>query len=105
MLVIRIRKPAGEPGKKEIRQVALTRITGLFQLAMETGDPTLSRRYLGIMEAIAKRMDITLPANIKRSYCKKCLTLYGTDSMVRLNNGLIVLTCQNCNNVRRIPYR
>lgn len=92
-------------GKKE---TILTerRIHYLHDLAVSSQDkePEYSTRYIEMMENTAKRMDYTIPQNIKKSYCKNCRNLYGSDAKIRLKKGIIHITCGNCGNVRRIPY-
>ena len=86
--------------------IANEAINVLFMLAGETKsiNDERSKRYVTIAEKIAARMDITLDRSIKRSYCKKCKTLYGADTQVRLSNKILVIKCANCGSLKRIPY-
>ena len=87
------------------KDVARERILKLSYLARESSDSHLGKRYMRLAEAIAKRMDMPLPIDIKRSYCKKCGHPYGNLTRVRIKRGLCLVTCSNCNDVRRIPYK
>lgn len=93
--------------KNGYKKIAMERIEVLLE---ESGknlcdDIESSRRDIELAEAIAKRMDITLPAEIKRSYCKKCKTPYSHKTTVRLKNGISNIKCSHCGNIRRLPYR
>ena len=87
------------------RDIAMERIEKLSKLARETPDLEFSRRYMRLAETIAKRIDISLPVDIKRSFCKKCGLPYGKLTRVRIKRGLCIITCSHCNDLRRIPYR
>ena len=86
---------------------AMERITQLHGLAgdMKQSDTILARRYIRLSEKIAERMDITLPPGIKRSYCRNCGLPYGTETRVRIKNGICTVACNDCRNIRRLPYK
>ena len=85
--------------------MALGQIESLILLAEDVSLGNLSRRYIRISRKIAERMDITIPAYLKRRYCKNCNTTYNHGSQVRLKDGLVTVKCSNCGDIRRIPYR
>ena len=89
-----------------LHAIAVERIGNMHSLALATvgTDADLSREYITIMERISFRFDITLPATIKRSYCKACKKPYTSHDTVRLKKGLLEIRCSRCGNVRRIPY-
>nr|Q97C23.2 RecName: Full=Ribonuclease P protein component 4; Short=RNase P component 4; AltName: Full=Rpp21 [Thermoplasma volcanium GSS1] len=82
--------------KKDVYRVANERLYYLFSLAFQTGD----ERYIDLMERIGRRMDITLPQDIKRMYCKKCKKPY-KNVRVRLKKNVITVTCLECGDIRR----
>lgn len=87
--------------------VAYERMGILFRqakLRMST-DPAISSGYIRLIERIGKRMDLPVPREIKRFYCKTCGIPYGSESKVRIKRGLCIVTCANCGDLRRIPYR
>lgn len=88
--------------KKDAQRIARERISGLVHMARKHHE--MSTRYLSIAENIAKRMDITLPKEIKRAYCKSCKHPYDGNSRIRVKEGLVTVKCAYCDNVRRIPY-
>lgn len=89
------------------KDLALERMHYLFKLAEEKKhtSPELAERYIDIAERIAKRLDISLPKEIKRFYCKRCGRPYGDKTRVRVKKGLCLVTCGNCGDLRRLPYR
>ncbi|MCY0851356.1 MAG: ribonuclease P [Thermoplasma acidophilum] len=82
--------------KKDVEYIARKRIEKLYDFAVKTGD----RRYIIEMEHIAQRMDITLPSDIKRGYCKKCKTPY-RNQIVRIKKNLVTVKCPVCGDIRR----
>ena len=92
---------------KNINKVALSRIAILNGLMekRKLNDPLLARRYNIIAESIGRRIDVTLPKFVKRSYCKRCKMPYTVDDKIRLKNGILTVTCSKCGDIRRIPYR
>ncbi|KAA8922688.1 ribonuclease P [Thermoplasma sp.] len=82
--------------KKDVDAIAKRRIEKLYDFALRTGD----KRYIIQMERIALRMDITLPAGIKRGYCKKCKNPY-RNQVVRIKKNLVTVRCPICGNIRR----
>lgn len=89
--------------KKDAERIARERISGLVFMARSNHE--MSTRYLSIAENIAKRMDITLPKDIKRAYCKSCKHPYDGSSRIRVKGGLVTVKCAYCEDVRRIPYK
>lgn len=87
--------------------IAYERMHILFDLARlkKTEDPTLSSKYVRLMERIGKRMDLSVPVEVKRHYCKKCGIPYGNHTRIRIKRGLCLATCGSCGDIRRIPYK
>lgn len=89
------------------KDIAYERMHRLFELAHARKDdePELASKYIRLAERIGKRMDMSVPKEIKRFYCKKCGLPYGEDTRIRVKKGLLIVTCRNCSDIRRIPYR
>ena len=89
------------------KKIAYERMHILFEQAMGKRDtnPDLSSRYMRQVERIGKRMDVSVPREIKRFYCKNCGIPYGDDTRIRIRKGLCFVTCGQCSDIRRIPYR
>lgn len=103
MTLIMVHRRKSPPPK----DIAFERINLLLKAASEKREdaPQLAEGYIKLAERIAKRLDISLPAKLKRSYCKKCKLPYGPVTKFRLKRGICVVTCSNCGNIRRLPYR
>ncbi|MGP6219789.1 ribonuclease P [Caldiplasma sukawensis] len=83
------------------QKIARNRIQYLYSI-VENGNSKVERKNAIILiERIARRMDITLPSKIKRSYCKKCKNPIGTLTRVRIKNGYVNVKCNLCGNVKR----
>lgn len=87
--------------------MAFERMYNLFEQAKvkKSVDPGLSSSYMRLAERIGKRMDLSVPKEIKRFYCKGCGIPYGKNTRIRIKKGLCIVTCTHCGNIRRIPYR
>lgn len=89
---------------RRMSELAAGRMNYLHAYVQTQADTAHAARHIRMMERLSLRMDITIPARIKRSYCKECKMPYGTKARIRLKNRLVTVTCGNCGNVRRIPY-
>ncbi len=89
------------------KDIAYERMHRLFELAVaiRPDKPELASKYLRLAERIGRRMDLSVPRDIKRFYCKKCGLPYGDDTRIRIKKGLCIATCGHCSDIRRIPYR
>lgn len=89
------------------KKIAYERMHILFEQAnlKKGSDPELASRYMRLVERIGKRMDLSVPREIKRFYCKGCGIPYGNETRVRIKKGLCFVTCGHCGDIRRIPYR
>ncbi|MFG1519884.1 MAG: ribonuclease P [Thermoplasmataceae archaeon] len=90
--------------RKDANNLAEKRINYLVNLSMKHSDVALAQRYINIARKIGRRMDITLPREIKRSFCKNCNTPYSSKSTIRLKDRMIVIKCSFCGDKRRIPF-
>lgn len=89
--------------REKNKEMALRRIHYLNDLLFTDNDidkSTIVRQ----MENISIRFDLTLPMEIKRSFCKKCKTPYDEKMTLRCRNSNVVLKCGKCGDIRRIPY-
>lgn len=95
--------------KAAARVIALERIEYLFRLAQEnfSDDPQKSKRYVLLARRIGMRYRVSLPSELKRSFCKKCGTFLvpGKNARVRLKNGFIIVSCLECGSLKRYPVK
>ena len=89
------------------KKIAYERMHILFEQAnlKKGSDPGLASRYMRLIERIGKRMDLSVPKEIKSFYCKSRGIPYGEDTRIRYKKGLCIVTCKHCGDIRRIPYR
>ncbi|TQD28207.1 ribonuclease P protein component 4 [Methanolobus vulcani] len=90
------------------RSIAQERIGYLFSLAKSefSEKPEMSKRYVALARKIGMRHRVSIPSELKRSFCKNCgsLLLPGKNSRVRLNDGTIIITCLDCGSIKRYPF-
>ena len=91
------------------KNIAQERIQYLFELArtelsLGTGK---TERYVSLARKIGMRHRVSIPANLKRNFCKDCgsLLMPGQNSRVRLKNGYITITCLECGGIKRYPFK
>ena len=93
---------------KKLKEIALERIIILFERAEEMfkEDARLSNRYVSIARKIAMKYKVKMPRELKRSYCKHCLSYLkpGTNCRVRVQRGKVTYYCLNCKHFMRFPY-
>jgi len=93
---------------KKLKELALERIRILFDRAEEEfkEDAKLSNRYVSLARKIAMKYKVKMPRELKRSYCKHCLSYLkpGANCRVRVQRGKVIYYCLNCKKFMRIPY-
>lgn len=92
---------------KAVRGIATERMGKLYSMSTEAareGELWRAQRYIEIMTAISRRTKTPIPKEYR--YCKGCrMPLSGPDTCrVRLSNHKVIITCGNCNLIKRIPY-
>jgi len=53
------------------QKLALERIYRLFELA-EKSDETYQKRYLQLAKRIGEKVNVSIPKELQKKYCKKC---------------------------------
>ena len=91
------------------KTIALERISTLFKEAESQFKeyPELSRRYMVLATRMAERYKVHLTKDQKRKCCKKChaYLVQGVNSRIRLQHGILVIRCLECNQLRRLKYK
>ncbi|HLD10476.1 MAG TPA: ribonuclease P [Candidatus Nanoarchaeia archaeon] len=88
--------------KTQIKNIALTRIKELFDLAKI--NPDYEKRYLELSLKISQKTKTPIPKELKRKICKNCLILLNSrNSTQRIRNKVLTINCKNCNKTKRIP--
>ena len=99
-------------GKKKLWQIdiAKERMYILFEQADRRfkTDPALSDRYVEIARDISTKLNVPIPHELKRRFCKNCgaYLVYGANARQRVNSEkqYVIMTCLKCNHKKRIPY-
>lgn len=84
----------------KIQQIALERIYRLFELS-ETEffkHPELSRRYVELARKISSKNKATIPAELKKLFCKKCGAFLkkGKNSKHTIQMPFLIVKCLEC---------
>ncbi|WP_319506409.1 ribonuclease P protein component 4 [uncultured Methanolobus sp.] len=91
------------------KNIAQERIKYLFELARNelSRDAGRSERYVSLARKIGMRHRVSIPADLKRNFCKDCgsLLIPGQNSRTRLKGGCITITCLECGGVKRYPFK
>jgi ribonuclease P protein subunit RPR2 len=92
----------------EFRKIAMERVELLLAQAEEVFDKRqdLANRYVGLVWKIKTKYNLRLPKELKRRFCKKCLSFWrpGATCRVRKVRGRVNVTCLNCGRVFRFPH-
>ncbi|MBI2148245.1 ribonuclease P [Candidatus Woesearchaeota archaeon] len=81
--------------KNKLKQIALERINILFQEAKS--NPSKANRYVEIARKIGMKVNIPIPKEYKRRYCKHCNNYFQSGNYrVRTRNKMVVYYCLNC---------
>lgn len=96
--------------KKIQKTIAKKRVVKLFELAEQnalSGKLKLANRYVEIARKISMRYLVSIPKEHKIRFCKHCYSylLPNVNSRVRINDGKIVIYCNNCKKYTRIPLK
>jgi ribonuclease P protein subunit RPR2 len=99
-----------EPRKKPFNvDMAGQRIKRLFELAEKAYPerPDLANRYVEIARRISMRHRVSIPRGLKKRICKKCgaFLVPGENSRVRLDGKNVIITCLECDAIKRYPYK
>lgn len=97
------RKPAYQ------REIAEERIHILFDEAENAFDkhPERAHRYVEIARNIAMKFNLSMPDDLKTRFCPNCYVYWnqGANMRVRLKNGTKHMTCKDCGETVRRPYK
>ena len=75
------------------QKLALERIYRLFELATKTKDASLQKRYVSLAKKIGERVNVSIPAELKQTFCKKCFSM---DVKTTKEAPFLIVTCKEC---------
>lgn len=88
-------------------KLALERIEHLFKEAdlVFKENPKRADKYVSIARKIATKINLKLPKDIKRKFCKHCYSYLkpGINSRIRNYKSRVTIYCSNCKKFTRIP--
>lgn len=92
--------------KENLKKKAEEQIRELFRQA-ESASQKLADRYVTIAWGIATKTKTPVPRELKRRFCRKCLSYFvpGRSCRVRVSKGKVVYYCLNCKTFRRFVYK
>lgn len=95
-------------GYYRAKDLARQRIERLFVLAEEehVHHPERSDRYVALARKMGMRMRVRIPRRLKRRACGGCGCYLSPErTRVRLHDGVVTVTCTECGEQMRYPYR
>lgn len=91
------------------RNMAASRIEILMQRAeaVYPEDKALADRYAALAMRLVTRHNAKFPRKWKRRVCKKCskFLVPGNNCRVRTHKSRVTITCLECGNVLRAPFK
>jgi len=91
------------------KTIAVERIRCLFELAEEAFEkhPELADRYVKHAWRIMTRYNVRLPRDLKRKFCRKCLSFWrpSASCRVRIKPSYVIITCLRCGHQIRLPFK
>ena len=91
------------------KKIAQERIKILFEEADKIfeNSPKLANRYVELARKIAMKVNLRLPKQLKRKFCKHCYSYLkpGVNSRIRIHKNKVIIYCKNCKKYTRIPLK
>jgi RNase P subunit RPR2 len=79
------------------QKLALERIYRLFELAT-IAKPKYQKRYLQLAKRIGEKVNVSVPKELQKTYCKKCFSMNVTQTK---EDPFFILKCKNCSHVKK----
>jgi RNase P subunit RPR2 len=86
------------------QKIVLQRIYRLFELASEMNDSknedkeTYVKRYLSLAKKLGERVNVSIPKELQKHYCKKCFSMNITS---KKETPLLIINCNECKFVKK----
>lgn len=75
------------------QKIALERIYKLFELVQEQENIELKKRYLKLAKRIGEKNNISIPKELKKTFCKKC---FSTKIKKVEKKPFLIIRCLEC---------
>ncbi len=91
------------------KNIAKERIEILFKEADKIfkKSPKLANRYIELARKVAMKVNLRIPKQLKRKFCKHCYSYLkpGVNSRIRIHKNKIIIYCKDCKKYTRIPLK
>ena len=91
------------------KTIAQERIKILFEEAEKIFEksPKLANRYIELARKIAMKVNLRLPRNLKRKFCKHCYSYLvpGKTSRTRIHKSRVTIYCFTCKKYMRFMIK
>ena len=96
--------------REKIKKHVLERIKVLFREAkiqFKNNKPELADRYVELTRKAAMKVNLKLPREIKRKFCKHCYKYIvpGVNARVRIHKNRVIYYCFNCKSYMRFMLK
>ena len=95
--------------KSKLKKEVLSTVNNLFKLAevVSRDNPKLANKYINLARKNAMKVNLKLPRNLKRKFCKHCYSYLvpGKNCRVRMHKSRIIYYCMNCKKYMRFVKR
>lgn len=94
--------------KANIAKERVEILLGQAEEAVKNNDLKLAKRYVSLARKIAMKVQLSIPRQLKRKFCKKCNSYWVPAKTVRVrsqkNKKTVTFTCLICGEIQRFPY-
>ena len=95
--------------KTELKKIALEKIKTLFQEAriQFNKNPSLSDKYIKLARKIAMKVNLSIPKEYKRRFCKHCYSYLvpSKTCRVRVHKSRVIYYCLKCKKFMRFVIK
>ncbi len=89
--------------KRLKQEIALEKVKTLFKEASKQKDLKLANRYVDIARKTAMKVNLKIPRELKRRFCKHCYSylIPGKNCRVRIHKNKVIYYCSDCKKYAR----
>jgi ribonuclease P protein subunit RPR2 len=90
------------------QKLAIERIYRLFELANEMNKSKFedkekyTKRYLSLAKKIGEKVNVSIPKELKKTFCKKC---YSLNITLKENSPFLILECNDCKFTKKFSLK
>ena len=91
--------------KSKLKKEVLSTVNNLFKLAevVSRDNPKLANKYINLARKNAMKVNLKLPRNLKRKFCKHCYSYFvpGRTCRIRIHKSRVTYYCFTCKKYMR----